>query len=273
MQIFNPVEGIQACSGMDWLGVKYFSTWRTGGMSSGPFAGLNLAMHVGDNPASVMQNRMQLRQALPDDPVWLNQVHSNKVHVVKSDADRQISTADSLLTTRKKLPLAIMTADCLPVVIAGFNSSVVAVAHAGWRGLVDGVLENTIHAIYEHAGNQLLQAWIGPGIGADVFQVGPEVYQAFTDKNPYLKDFFKPVSTARINRASSDSSQLANQDLKGKQFYLADLSGMAKQILINAGVAMVEATDDCTYKQSDRYFSYRRDGRTGRQVTVAWLDN
>lgn len=263
MQMFNPVKGIQACSGMDWPGVKYFSTWRTGGVSKGPFAGLNMAMHVGDDPSDVMQNRMQLRQALPADPVWLNQVHSTDVHIVNSVHDYKITTADALVSTQKNIPLAIMTADCLPVVIAGFDGSVVGVAHAGWRGLKDGILENTVQAIKNVASTGVLQAWIGPAIGFNAFQVGAEVQQAFVSKNQDLNVFFKPID----NLAIHGSATLGKQ----KQFFLADLSGIAKHILLTAGLAMIETSDECTYTEADRYYSYRRDGRTGRQVTVAWL--
>lgn len=263
MQIFNPVKGIQACAGMDWSGVKYFSTWRTGGVSRGSFAGLNLAMHVGDDPSDVMQNRMQLRQALPADPVWVNQVHSNNVHIVADTMDHKIATADALVTVKKNIPLAIMTADCLPVVIAGFDGSVVGVAHAGWRGLLDGVLENTVKAIKEVSDNTVLQAWIGPAISSKAFQVGGEVQQAFVSKNQALENYFvhidEPEASKRLN------------PLGEKIFYLADLVGIAKSVLLNSGVAMIETSDECTYNQSDRYYSYRRDGRTGRQVTVAWL--
>lgn len=263
MQIFNPVDGIQACAGMDWAGVKYFSTWRTGGVSRGAFAGLNMGMHVGDNPSDVIQNRMLLRQALPADPVWLNQVHSNQVHIVNTPEDRKTSTADALVTTQKNIPLAIMTADCLPVVIGSFDGSVIAVAHAGWRGLAAGILENTVQAIRDMVGDCILQAWLGPAISIKAFQVGSEVKQAFINKHADFDRYFELVDSPKPAKNSELSSD--------KEYYMADLSGMAKQILINSGLAMVETCDECTYTHSDRYYSYRRDGRTGRQLTVAWL--
>lgn len=255
MQILELKQGVKASTGLNWNGVKYFCTWRINGLSKEPYHSLNLGAHVGDDAKAVVQNRSLLRTSLPAEAVWLNQVHSNKVHIADSSNSTEIATADAVVTCSKNLPLAIMTADCLPVVIASLDASVLAVAHAGWRGLAAGVLENAVAAMFKLAGNKPIQAWIGPAIAADVFQVGAEVYQQFIALDQALDKYFI------VDGNGAD----------GKPRYLANLAGIANHKLLKLGAFMVEDSAECTYKKKERYYSYRRDGITGRQVTVAWL--
>ncbi|MFT0533875.1 peptidoglycan editing factor PgeF [Castellaniella hirudinis] len=260
--------GLQACTGSPWPGVRYFSTGRQGGASLPPWDSLNLGLHVGDDPAIVRRNRDRLRAALPGPPVWLDQVHGTDVWDAAQGVlrvwppDRRppapplIPTgapcADAAITCVKGQPLAILTADCLPVVLADQAGAVLGVAHAGWRGLVAGVLENTLTAMRRQAPQaRVWRAWLGPAIGPAAFEVGDEVRQAFVARLAGHADSFAPAARAG--------------------HWLADLAGLARRQLLAAGVAQVELSHECTYHQAGRYFSYRRQVRTGRQATVAWL--
>ncbi|MHA3902085.1 peptidoglycan editing factor PgeF [Castellaniella sp. WN] len=264
--VLEPAPGLRGVTGELWAGVRYFSTWRAGGVSQAPRDSLNLGAHVGDDPAAVEENRRRLRRALPDEPLWLEQVHGTAVF----DADAvpggpglpvgearafpaSAPCADAATTTRRGRPLAIMTADCLPVVLADEAGTVLGVAHAGWRGLAAGVLENTLDAMRGRApAARAWRAWIGPGIGPRAFQVGPEVRAAFLDQDAGLAEFFV------LERPGGDR-------------WLADLAGLARARLLRAGVDRVEASGECTWTRADRYFSYRRDPGSGRQATLAWM--
>ncbi|MCC2596459.1 peptidoglycan editing factor PgeF [Pusillimonas sp. MFBS29] len=243
-------------TGEPWHGVRYFCTTRQGGCSAGPWASLNLGTHVGDDGAAVSSNRQRLSALLPGEPVWLTQVHG--VDVLDADQlEAEVRsggapTADAAVTLQANRVLAIMTADCLPVVLASANGRALGVAHAGWRGLADGVLENTLQALRERApGNVSWRAWIGPAIGPASFEVGDDVHAAFVDKDPDAAPFFVPKAE------------------QGK--WLADLPGLARLRLRKAGVGTIELSNACTFNQAETYFSYRRDGVTGRMVTLAWL--
>ncbi|WP_323017194.1 peptidoglycan editing factor PgeF [Castellaniella sp.] len=261
MRIIEWAAGLQGVTGAPWQGVQYVSTWRAGGVSAAPWDSLNLGLHVGDDPAAVQENRARVQAGLPAAPLWLDQVHGTTVwHADEAVAAEPAGLtalgvapcADAAITASRGLPLAIMTADCLPVVLADDAGTVLGVAHAGWRGLAAGVLENTLAAMQRRAASARgWRAWIGPGIGPDVFEVGDEVRAAFAAEDAGAAGCFAPSVRAG--------------------HWLADLAGLAERRLAQAGVARVELSGECTYRQAERYFSYRRQARTGRQATLAWL--
>ena len=260
--LIEPAPGLRGVTGESWSGVRYFSTWRVGGVSQAPRDSLNLGGHVGDDPAAVRENRLRLRRPLPDDPLWLEQVHGTAVFDADAapgesphagrEAGASFPCADAAVTTLRGRPLAIMTADCLPVVLADEAGTVLGVAHAGWRGLAAGVLENTLDAMRRRAPRARgWRAWVGPGIGPAAFQVGPEVRAAFVDRDPGLAVCFE-------------------RETVGDR-WLADLAGLARARLLRAGVDRVETSGECTWTRADRYFSHRRDPGSGRQATLAYL--
>ena len=244
---------ITPLSGLSWPNVQYFSTTRAGGVSQGPYQGLNLGSHVGDDPESVQQNRQRLTQLCPAEPLWLEQVHS----IVAVDADQtEESTpiADAAVTTQRNRPLVVLTADCLPVVLSDEAGSVLGVAHAGWRGLAQGVLQSTITLMRQKQPQlQRLRAWIGPAISQKHFEVGAEVRQAFMHIDPSLAMYF--VDTGHNDK------------------HLADLPSIARHLLINTYGEKIEValSGECTFEQNERYYSYRHSPVTGRLATVAWL--
>ena len=229
--------------------VRVVSTLRMGGSSEGPYASLNLAAHVGDQPGSVNENRRRLREAagLPCEPLWLEQVHGCDIatHHEQSGVPR----ADAAVATSPGRVCAVMTADCLPVVLADRAGTRVGVSHAGWRGLAGGVVAAAVAALAGEPAD--LVAWLGPAIGQDAFEVGPEVRQAFV---------------ARF--AAADACFAANA--RGR--FQADLYGLARLTLSRAGVGSVHGGGWCTATDRDHFFSYRRDGVTGRMATLAWLE-
>ncbi|WP_322997295.1 peptidoglycan editing factor PgeF [Castellaniella sp.] len=260
-------SGLAAVTGTPWPGVRYFSTCRIGGISLPPWDSLNLGLHVGDDPAHVIHNRASLLAVLPGQPVWLDQVHGTGVWdaaqgVLLNSQAAAVDVlplaltgapcADASITCLKAQPLAILTADCLPVVLSDQDGTVLGAAHAGWRGLAAGVLENTLAALRRQApAAQGWRAWIGPAIGPEVFEVGDEVRQAFVGRQTNHAACFLPAGR--------------------RGHWLADLAGLARHRLQAAGVDHIELSRQCTYQQSDQYFSYRRQVPTGRQATVAWL--
>ena len=233
----------------DWAAgpeVRALSTLRAGGVSGGVFATLNLGDHVGDDPAHVRENRRLLREhaLLPDEPRWLRQVHGCRV--VDLDAEAPDLAADAALTRRAGVVCAILTADCLPVLLTDVRGRCVAAAHAGWRGLAAGVLEATIAAMALPPADLL--AWIGPGIGPRHFEVGAEVRDAFV---------------------GADADAIAHFVPHGAKF-LADLPALARRRLVVSGVGRIASSDACTYADPQRFFSHRRDGRCGRHATLIW---
>ncbi|MHB1245217.1 MAG: peptidoglycan editing factor PgeF [Sulfuriferula sp.] len=226
--------------------VKALVTTRTGGTSAAPYAGLNLGDHVGDDPANVAQNRTILRAALPSEPVWLQQVHG--IRVLNADGDIASTEADASVTRRAERVCVVLTADCLPVLFCDVEGNVVAAAHAGWRGLLGGMLEATVAAI--HVPGADVMAWLGPAIGAQAFEVGDEVRDAFIAEHP-------AASAAFVAHRS------------GK--WLADIYALARMRLQRIGVTRIYGGDACTYTESARFYSYRRDGVTGRMVSLIWL--
>ena len=235
----------------DWAApanVKTLQTTRNGGVSRMPWASFNLGDHVGDDPAAVAANRQSLRAALPGEPRWLRQVHG----IVAVDADREAKTgvADAAFARRPGTVCAVMTADCLPVLLCDRRGSVVAAAHAGWRGLLGGVLESAVAAMAATPGGLL--AWLGPAIGPRCFEVGTDVRDAFAARNPSASAAF--VAT-------------------GQDKWLCDIYLLARQRLEQLGVSAITGGGTCTYSEPERYFSYRRDRTTGRMASLIWLDS
>ncbi len=226
--------------------VQAVSTTRVGGISQPPWDNFNLGDHVGDDPLAVAANRQQLVQAagMPDSPCWLQQVHG--VQVVP--ASRQTCDADASITAQSGLVCAVMTADCLPLLLCDRQGQQVAAVHAGWRGLAAGIIESTLNG-FDCQPRDIL-AWMGPAIGPTAFEVGPEVRQLFVEQNPQAVRAFRG---SRGGRWLADIYQLARFRLSGK------------------GVQQIFGGDYCTYLDAQRFFSYRRDGQTGRMASLIWL--
>ena len=227
--------------------VRTLQTTRKGGFSLTPYASLNLGDHVGDNPLTVERNRMLMQPLLPSEPVWLKQVHGTVV--VDAGHTSCWPQADACITSKPGAVCVIMTADCLPVLLCNELGTVVGAAHAGWRGLCDGVIEQTVHSM--NVPQQTLMAWMGPAIGPVVFEVGEEVRAAFVASQPEASNAFVPV-------------------MNGK--WLADIYLLARQRLSTLGINRVYGGDLCTYSDNKRFFSYRREGTTGRMGTFIWIE-
>lgn len=233
----------------DWpapSAVRALITTRRGGVSEAPWKGFNIGMHVGDDPAAVAENRRFLRAHLPADPVWLDQIHG--VEVMRAECGG--SRADASVARAQNTVCAIMTADCLPVLLCDKSGTVVAAAHAGWRGLAAGVLENTVRAMDVEA--ERILVWLGPAIGPEAFEVGEEVRAAFVTADPGAAGAFRPAEQA------------------GK--WMGDLFALARRKLNQAGVTMIYGGGRCTVSDSEYFYSYRRDGVTGRFASLIWLD-
>ncbi len=233
----------------DWpapANVRALQTTRKGGVSDSPYASFNLGSHVGDNPLAVSRNRMLLAPLLPSEPVWLNQVHG----ITVADAGRAgcLPEADASVSTHPGAVCVVMTADCLSILLCDEQGSVVGAAHAGWRGLCDGVIEATVSAMNVPA--PTLMAWLGPAIGSTVFEVGDEVRTAFVAKQPQAAKAF--VAAA-----------------EGK--WMADIYQLARLRLQALGIHRIYGGDLCTYSDAERFYSYRRDGVTGRMATFIWI--
>jgi polyphenol oxidase len=256
--------------------VRALSTLRSGGVSLAPYASLNLGGHVGDEPVAVAENRRRLAEAagLPSEPVWLAQVHG--IAVADLDATLGVGqaaagaalraggaatagttcaapaafTADAAFTRQPGRICAILTADCLPVLLTDDSGGVVGAAHAGWRGLAAGVLEAMVRAMGEPPGR--LMAWLGPAIGPEHFEVGAEVREALLQADPGAEGAFV---------------------LNARGRFMADLAALARRRLQALGVGRIDGGGQCTHADAGRYFSYRRDGITGRQATLIWLEN
>jgi hypothetical protein len=238
------------CLRPDWPtppGVRALQTLRSGGCSPAPWDSFNLGDHVGDAPERVTANRSLLRAMLPAEPRWLKQVHGLRV-VDAASVDDEVE-ADAAFTRQPGVVCAVMTADCLPVLFCDRAGTVVAAAHAGWRGLVAGVLERTIAAMEVAPGE--LQAWFGPAIGPARFEVGDEVRAAFVAREPAAAEAFIAC---------------------GQGKWLADIYRLARQRLAAAGVISVFGGGCCTVSDPARFFSYRRDGLSGRMASLIWLD-
>jgi YfiH family protein len=250
--------------------LRVLSTLRDGGVSRGPWGladgspgGWNLGAHCGDSASDVAENRLLLRERLPAEPIWLEQVHGTDV----LDADRFLAAngtdqesratpgtrprADAAVTTRRGVVLAVLTADCLPVVLTSRLGTAVGVAHAGWRGLAGGVLENTVRALDRARPGERWIAWLGPAIGPTRYEVGDDVRDAFATEDAGAASAFAPAGAP------------------GK--WHADLYALARRRLARAGVRDVAGGGLCTASDPQRFYSYRRDGVTGRMASLAWI--
>ena len=227
--------------------VRAVMTTRAGGVSGGHYASFNLASHVGDDETAVAENRRRLRSALqiPSGPAWLEQVHGVDVAVVPGPRS---GSADAAVSFERGGVCAVLVADCLPVFLASRDGDRVGLAHAGWRGLAAGVVEATVAAL--DCDPAKLVAWLGPSIGPAAFEVGAEVREAFAVQDPGAAADFRAGREGR---------------------FLADLPALARRRLAACGVPSVHGGGLCTYTDRQRFFSYRRDGATGRMAALAWL--
>lgn len=235
--------------------VKAVLTQRQGGVSLPPFEGFNLATHVGDDPAAVLENRLLLQNCLqlPNSPCWLDQQHTTDTLYLQTTTHVSASqTADASWTDHPDVVSVVMTADCLPILVTNKQGTLVSAIHAGWKGLADGVVENAITRLPEFCGNLLV--WIGPAIGANAFEVGQDVVDAFCLKRPELSRYF----VAKTTRPG---------------YFLADLVGITKVILAQLGVTKVYGGQWCTFELAKDFYSYRRDGQTGRMASLIWIDS
>jgi len=234
--------------------VQAMVTLRTGGVSQGRFRAFNLATHVGDNPEHVRQNRQRLNQQykLPSEPCWLEQTHSTTVVDLTHHEYQQPVSGDAAFTRSSQQVCVVLTADCLPVFLYEPVENVVAVIHAGWRELANGIIENTVTKMTSTP--QKIQAWLGPAIGPEKFEVGEEVRDIFCDCDPQVTDCF--VQTTCKN---------------DKRHYLTDIYKLAERRLNNIGIISISGGDYCTMSDAKRFYSYRRDGETGRMASLIWL--
>jgi YfiH family protein len=226
--------------------VKALQTTRKGGTSKPPYNSLNLGSHVSDNPLVVERNRMLLEPLLPSEPVWLQQVHG--VQVVDAGHTTCLPQADASVSTHRGAVCAVMTADCLPILLCNESGSVVGAVHAGWRGLCDGVIEAAVAEM--KVPGATLMAWLGPAIGPTAFEVGEEVRAAFMEKQATASTAFVPAPNGK---------------------WLADIFQLATLRLLALGITRIYGGGMCTYSEPERFYSYRRDGETGRMATLIWL--
>jgi YfiH family protein len=228
--------------------VRAFITTRSGGVSTGPYASFNLGYSTADDAEHVRENRTRLRSALPAEPKWLKQIHG--AEVVDAENVETPREADAAVAREANTVCAIMVADCLPVLFTDESGSVVAAAHAGWRGLASGVVDNTIAAMVRRGADaSSLMAYIGPGIGPGAFEVGDDVYDAYVGRDAEAAGAFRPL-------------------VKGK--WLADLPLLARRRLERCGVLRIHGGALCTYSDARRFYSYRRDRVTGRMGAFIW---
>lgn len=225
-------------------------TTRHGGVSHSPYNALNLGTHVGDEINLVTQNRQLLQTSLglPSSPVWLDQVHGTEVLTLPYESSVSTPIADASYTQVSGQVCVVMTADCLPILLCDKSGSEIAAVHAGWRGLCDGVIEASI-ANFNSPASELI-AYLGPAIGPEAFEVGPEVKQAFVNQCEDDESFFKATGAK----------------------FVANLQGLAHARFLRAGVIECNLANTCTYNHADDFFSYRRDGITGRMASLIWLD-
>jgi YfiH family protein len=273
----------------DWpapANVKALQTTRLGGISAAPYDTLNLGLHVGDDPVRVNRNRQMLEPLLPSEPVWLEQVHGTVVanadlagcrvrprhggaqhsgagvaasHLLPQSAGFASNVsevqADACIARHHGAVCVIMTADCLPVILCDEEGTVVGAAHAGWKGLAAGVIEVTVKemGVEPHK----LMAWLGPAIGPHAFEVGAEVRATFLEHDGDAADAFLPLP-------------MGEGRCEGEKYH-ADIYLLARQRLNALGITRISGGTLCTYHQKDKFFSYRRDGVTGRMGTFIWL--
>lgn len=240
----------------DWpvpANVKALFTTRNGGVSRGEndvYASLNLGAHVNDDVTHVTRNRALLRRHLPNEPKWLKQVHGTSPIWI-DHAEAATPEGDAVLSRESGTVCAVMVADCLPVFLCDMAGTTVGIVHAGWRGLAGGIIEQSIAAM--QVDRRKLMAWLGPAIGPDHFEVGKDVYDTFVRHDAQAAQAFAPT------------------DNQHEKKWLADIFLLARQRLISAGVTEIYGGGVCTYSDPARFFSYRRDGETGRMAALIWL--
>jgi len=238
--------------------IRAFCTTRKGGVSQVPFNGFNLGLNSGDDPSSVLQNRIILREDLPAEPLWLKQIHGTTVSTPNSRRAIGLGPfeADASVTNIPGEVLVVLAADCMPILFASNNGDVIGAAHAGWRGMSGGVLEKTVQAMCDLSPTLTpkdISAWMGPAIGPRSFEVGEDVLQAFSEQpQTILSRAFTPISGQ-----------------PGK--YLADLYLLARDRLSSLGIGQIKGGDFCTFSDQDRFFSYRRNKQTGRFASLIWI--
>lgn len=236
--------------------IRSLCTTREGGLSLPPYHSFNLATHVGDEPATVAQNRQILTEqaCLPEPPFWLEQQHT--VDAINLDevcsGSWQPAIADASWTTQINKVSVVMTADCIPILITNRAGSLVSAIHAGWKGLADGIVTSTIQLLPEKPENLLV--WIGPCIRQPHFEVGKDLFDLFVDLNHENSHFFKDVPTQSVVK------------------YLADLTGLLRLELKKLGVTEIYDSQICTFADKERFYSYRRDGLTGRMASMIWME-
>ncbi|MBI5439155.1 MAG: peptidoglycan editing factor PgeF [Nitrosomonadales bacterium] len=249
---------LEHCIIPDWPApahVKALQTTRQGGMSVAPYDSFNLGSHVGDNPLAVARNRMSLNALLPSEPVWLEQVHGTVV--ANADHASCLPQADACIARQRSSVCVVMTADCLPLLLCDKQGTVVGAAHAGWKGLAAGVIEATVQAM--NAAPQNLIAWMGPTISRDAFEVGEEVRAAFVENDPQAASAFAPSPLMGEGRGEGEK-------------WLADIYALARLRLNALGITQIYGGGYCTWREREKFFSYRRDGVTGRMGTFIWLE-
>ena len=235
----------------DWdapAGVRALCTTRLGGVSRAPYDSLNLGLHVGDDEDDVRQNRDLLHRelGLPAEPDWISQTHGTHCVILEQDQNRD---ADAAITRKAGRVAVVMIADCLPLLLCNRDGTEVAALHAGWRGLQAGVIRSSLARMKSRAAD--LMAWIGPGISNRYFEVGDEVREAFEASHDGATEFFEP---------------------HGDAHWMCDLAGLAARELERLGVGRVLRDRHCTYRDADRFYSYRRDRVTGRMAAMIWIN-
>ncbi len=237
---------------LDWpapSNVKALFTTRLGGMSCNPYASLNLGNHVGDDPIFVKKNRVKLREALPSEPRWLKQVHGSTPVWVDNNEIKPVG--DAALSRTNNVVCAILTADCLPIFLCNDSGTVAGIVHAGWRSLNAGIIERTVTEMNER--NIQIMAYLGPAIGPNFFVVGEEVHHAFVKQDKKSELAFTPHYENNCKK------------------WFVDIFLLAQQRLATVGVTEIYSNYECTFSNPERYFSYRRDGNTGRMAGLIWL--
>jgi len=234
----------------DWpaaKNIRALTTTRTGGVSCGAYSSMNLADHVGDNLPDVEKNRQILSQQLNiKPPLWLKQVHGVQVANAISAAHHE--TADAVFTDQADTVCAVLTADCLPLLFCNQPATKVAAAHAGWRGLADGVIESTVETLQEKPEN--IMVWLGPAIGAECFEVGQDVFDAFVSVDAKAKQAF----------VKTDATH-----------FLADIYQLARLRLQKLGIEKIYGGGLCTYTDEQRFYSFRKNKTTGRMASMIWI--
>jgi hypothetical protein len=227
--------------------VRAFVTTRAGGVSRGEYASMNLGYSSGDDAGRVERNRTIVREHLPSDPRWMKQVHgTHAAHIDRSD---DVPTADAAVTSQAGRVAVVLTADCMPLFFCDDTGTRVAAAHAGWRGMAAGVIESTVQAMQADAAR--VMAWMGPAIGPDAFEVGPEVREAFLAVDPAAHEAFRAHTPGK---------------------FMADLYALARRRLARAGVTRIHGGGFCTYHEPQRFFSYRRVKASGRMGAFIWIE-